>query len=428
MRRLSIAFTLAVCAAAAAARLAADAAPATLRVGISVAGSLATAPLDGRMLLLIAADDRVEPRFQISDNDRTAQVFGVDAEGLRPGQELFVDATTLGYPVQNLGDLKPGEYWVQGLLHVYETFKRSDGHTVKLPPDRGEGQQWDHAPGNLYSAPRKIRIDPASGDAIHLTLDRKIPPLPDLPDTKYVRRIRFQSERLTKFWGRPTYLGALVLLPEGWDTHPNAKYPVAISHGHFQPEVSSRAGDARRSQTGAGRSGRNREVLPERPRRGRLRQVRLRADAAGVWLRVLQGMDGAELPPRDHGHDSARQSVLDDWYAVNSENLGPYGDAITYELLPHIEQTFRGLGPWARALYGGSTGGWEALAAQVFYPDQYNGAWANCPDPIDFRSYTVVDIYNDRNAYYSEVRSVARHVPASAITSGRRASRSNRPI
>ena len=155
MRRLSIAFTLAVCAAAAAARLAADAAPATLRVGISVAGSLATAPLDGRMLLLIAADDRVEPRFQISDNDRTAQVFGVDAEGLRPGQELFVDATTLGYPVQNLGDLKPGEYWVQGLLHVYETFKRSDGHTVKLPPDRGEGQQWDHAPGNLLQCATK---------------------------------------------------------------------------------------------------------------------------------------------------------------------------------------------------------------------------------------------------------------------------------
>jgi hypothetical protein len=92
----------------------------------------------------------------------------------------------------------------------------------------------------------------------------------------------------------------------------------------------------------------------------------------------------------------------DDSYAVNSENLGPYGDAITYELIPYIERTFRGLGPWARALYGGSTGGWEALGAQVFYPEEYNGAWASCPDPIDFRSYTVVDIYNDRNAYYSE--------------------------
>jgi hypothetical protein len=402
MRRLSIAFTLAVCAAAAATRLAAGAAPATLRVGISIAPSLGTGPLDGRMLLLIAADDRVEPRFQVSDSNRTAQVFGVDAEGLRPGQELFVDAATLGYPVQNLGDLKPGEYWVQGLLHVYETFKRSDGHTVKLPPDRGEGQQWDHAPGNLYSAPRKIRIDPASREAIHLTLDRKVPPLPDLPDTKYVKRIRFQSERLTKFWGRPTYLGALVLLPEGWDTHPNVKYPVAISHGHFQRDVSSW-----------------RETPPDPS----LPPV----DQAGLAKFCPNGHEGDacdkygyERMQQEYGYAFFKEwtgpsfprvimvtiqhanPYYDDSYAVNSENLGPYGDAITLELLPHIEQTFRGLGPWARALYGGSTGGWEALAAQVFYPDQYNGAWANCPDPIDFRSYTVVDIYNDQNAYYSD--------------------------
>ena len=91
----------------------------------------------------------------------------------------------------------------------------------------------------------------------------------------------------------------------------------------------------------------------------------------------------------------------DDSYAVNSENLGPYGDAITYELLPYIEKTFRGLGPWARGVYGGSTGGWESLAAQVFYPDDYNGAVVNCPDPIDFRRFTTIDIYENENAYAS---------------------------
>jgi len=93
----------------------------------------------------------------------------------------------------------------------------------------------------------------------------------------------------------------------------------------------------------------------------------------------------------------------DDSYAVNSANLGPYGDAITYELIPHIEELFNGVGAgWGRFLYGGSTGGWEALAAQVFYPKEYNGCFAACPDPIDFRAYTVVDIYNDDNAYYTE--------------------------
>ena len=93
----------------------------------------------------------------------------------------------------------------------------------------------------------------------------------------------------------------------------------------------------------------------------------------------------------------------DDSYAVNSANLGPYGDAITYDLVPEIEKRFRGIGKgWARFLYGGSTGGWEALAAQMFYPDEYNGCWAACPDPIDFRAYTVVNIYEHENAYYAD--------------------------
>ena len=90
----------------------------------------------------------------------------------------------------------------------------------------------------------------------------------------------------------------------------------------------------------------------------------------------------------------------DDSYAVNSENNGPYGDAIMRELVPEIERRFRGIGQgWARFTYGGSTGGWEAMAVQMFYPDEFNGAWIACPDPIDFRQYTVVNIYEDTNAY-----------------------------
>ena len=93
----------------------------------------------------------------------------------------------------------------------------------------------------------------------------------------------------------------------------------------------------------------------------------------------------------------------DDSYAVNSANNGPYGDAIMFELVPEIERRFRGLGQgWARFAYGGSTGGWEAMAVQMFYPDAFNGAWVACPDPIDFRHYTVVNLYEDDNAYYQE--------------------------
>ena len=101
----------------------------------------------------------------------------------------------------------------------------------------------------------------------------------------------------------------------------------------------------------------------------------------------------------------------DDSYAVNSANMGPYGDAIMYELIPEIEKQFRGIGQgWARFLYGGSTGGWEALAAQVFYPDEFNGCFAACPDPITFEAYTVVNIYKDENAYFlpSDFKKTAR--------------------
>jgi hypothetical protein len=88
---------------------------------------------------------------------------------------------------------------------------------------------------------------------------------------------------------------------------------------------------------------------------------------------------------------------------VNSENVGPYGDAITQELIPYVEKQFRGIGqPWARSVYGGSTGGWESLASQVFYPDFYNGAWVFCPDVVDFRAYVTTNIYEDKNAYFIE--------------------------
>jgi hypothetical protein len=358
-------------------------------------------PLDGRMLLLVSTDSSAEPRFQISDGVGTQQVFGVDVEGLQAGGEVVVDASTLGYPVRSLAELRSGEYWIQGLFHAYETFRRGDGHTVKLPPDRGEGQQWNLAPGNFYSAPRKVRLDPAAGGTLRIALDSAIPPIPDEPDTKYVKHVRFLSERLTRFWGRPTYLGAIVLLPEGYDTHPQARYPLAIYHGHFQRQAPDW-----------------RETPPDDSLRP--------PDLAGIARYCPNGHEGAQCTRYGYarlqqqmgyefyrkwtGPDFPRVLVLtiqhanpyyDDSYAVNSENLGPYGDAITHELIPFVEKTYRGLGPWARALYGGSTGGWEALAAQLFYPDEYNGTWANCPDPIDFHAYTTIDVYGDTNAYYS---------------------------
>ena len=128
-------------------------APANLRFEISFPAASSAKALDGRILLLISNNNKAEPRLQISEDPTTQQVFGVDVDGLKPGQTAIVDTGAFGYPVRSISELKAGEYWVQALLHVYETFKRKDGHTVKLPMDRGEGQQWSRAPGNLYSTP-----------------------------------------------------------------------------------------------------------------------------------------------------------------------------------------------------------------------------------------------------------------------------------
>ena len=202
-------------------------------VTVTYPASLAKGPLDGRLLLLLSTDDQAEPRLQISDTSLTTQqVFGIDVDGWKPGDEATFPPQVVGYPVASLAQVPPGTYHVQALLHRYETFKRSDGHTVKLPMDRGEGQQWSRAPGNLYSTPRKVRVD-AGGAAIQVALDQVIPEIKPPADTKYVKHERIRSERLSKFWGRDMYLGAHVLLPEGWDTHPQAKYPLVINHGHF---------------------------------------------------------------------------------------------------------------------------------------------------------------------------------------------------
>ncbi|HEY7786181.1 MAG TPA: hypothetical protein VIB00_15725 [Pyrinomonadaceae bacterium] len=358
----------------------------TTKFAVTFPQSSSNQPLDGRVLLLISTDNSREPRFQISEDPTTQQVFGIDVDGLKAGQEAVVDQAAFGYPLRSLAQVPPGEYWVQALLHRYETFKRSDGHTVELPMDRGEGQQWNRAPGNLYSTPQKLKID-SRGGTIKISLDKVIPPIEPPKDTKYIKHIRIQSKLLSDFWGRPMHLGANILLPEGFDSHPNARYPLVIFHGHFTATF----GGFREQPPDP-------NLKPEYSERFKLDGYnKIVQEHAYQFYKEWTGPDFPRFIIIEIQHANP---YYDDSYAVNSANLGPYGDAITYELVPHIEKQFRGIGKgWARFLYGGSTGGWEAMAAQMFYPDEYNGAWIACPDPIDFRAYTVVNIYEHENAY-----------------------------
>lgn len=360
--------------------------------------SLANEKLDGRVLVMLTTTGEQEPRFQINDGLNTGQVFGIDVEDWEKGQSVTIDASTFGYPMASLKELEVREYHLQVLFHKYETFNLSTGHTVKLPMDRGEGQQWNRAPGNYYSIPKKTQIDPSQSEEIALNFDQEIPPIETPKDTKYIKHIKMKSELLSKFWGRPIYLGAHVLIPEGFDEHPEARYPLSVFHGHFPGDF-----------------GGFRETPPDPDMKPDF-SARFGVDG----YNVTQQKESHDFYKKWTGPDFPRMLIIeiqhptpyyDDSYAVNSASMGPYGDAITYELIPHIEKEFRGIGEgWARFLYGGSTGGWEALAAQVMYPDEYNGCFAACPDPIDFRAYTLVDIYKDKNAYYydSPLRKVLR--------------------
>ena len=350
-----------------------------LRFEVSFPASMTHSPLTGHIILIVSKDTSSEPRFQYHAYEPNVQPgFGLDVDALAPNQAAIIDGSVFGWPIKSVNDLPPGDYRVQAVLNRYELFHRADGHDVWLPPDKGEGQHWYSKPGNFYSTPLRVHLDPSSAQTVRITLDQEIPAIPPPQDTKWVKYVRIKSELLSKFWGRQMYLGAIVLLPAGFDDHPNAHYPLAVDQGHFPTGFH--------------------EFSTHPPRPGMSTRDSMRTAYAYDLYKRWTGPNFPRMLVMKIQHANP---YYDDSYAVNSANLGPYGDAIVKELIPYVEKKFRGIGAgWARTLFGGSTGGWETLGEQIFYPDEFNGAWAFCPDPVDFRQYETIDIYNDTSAFY----------------------------
>jgi hypothetical protein len=331
------------------------------RFEIVVPPGVRSEPTTGRVYVILSRTDSVEPRLQVGRVG--APMFGRDVVRLLPGAAATVDGTDLGTPVWDLADVPAGDYWVQGVVNVYSEFRRADGKVVWMHDDQWEGQKWNASPGNLHSAPRKITLDPMRPAIIRLVADRKIPPIEVPANTEWVERFRFQSPSLTKFWGRPIYLGATVLLPRGYRTS-TTRYPILYEQGHFS------LGAPLRFQEG-----------------GELAREWVKDDMPRVLVATFQ-------------HPTP---YFDDSYAVNSVNVGPYGDALVRELIPEVEKRYRVIGePWARWLHGGSTGGWEALALQLFNPDFFGATWAYCPDPVTFVDVEGVNAYRDTNAFWKQ--------------------------
>jgi hypothetical protein len=319
-----------------------------LRFEVTVPRELSVAPRDGRLLVVVARRGSPEPRTMLADAEfftaYSPPVLGRDANAFGPGSSAVVDGSAAVFPIGSFTRLVAGEYVVQAVFHSNRDLNRPD------------------APGNLYSVPLRAALDPARGGTLRLELTNVIPD--DLPpDTDYVKYLKLRSELLSNFHGRPMYLRAAVILPRDFNREPIRRYPLRVHIGGY---------GTRYTEAGS--------------------MMSLMSGFRRVWLgdatprMLLLQLDGA--------------GPFGDPYQVNSANNGPYGDAVTRELIPYVEQHFRGIGAgYARVTDGASTGGWVSLALQVLYPDFFNGCWSHAPDPVDFRAYELIDIHDDANAY-----------------------------
>lgn len=308
-----------------------------LRFEVSVAPGLLPAPQDGRMLVVLGRQAQPEPRQSIGNTGLTTPpVLGRDVTGFTTNSPAVLDGSAVIFPIPSLTALPRGDYFVQA---VFDT-------NVDLKSPR--------APGNLFSRPQKVTLDPARVDTVRILLTDQVPPEQPPPDTARVKFLKLPSKLLSAFHGRPMFLRAGVVLPRDFDREPQRRYPLRVHIGGYGTRYTA------------------------------ARFLAGRDDGAKPF--VVLHLDGA--------------GPYGDPYQVNSANNGPFGDAITQELIPHVERSFRCLGqPYARVLDGASTGGWVSLALQIFYPDFFNGCWSHCPDPVDFRAYELINIYQDDNAY-----------------------------
>ncbi|MGA3238042.1 MAG: alpha/beta hydrolase-fold protein [Bryobacteraceae bacterium] len=350
------------------------------RLEISFPASSHAGPITGRVFVAIAQSDRTEPIQQIGSYTGQTAFFAADIDQLAPGRAAAIDGATLGYPADNLKSVPVGDYYVQALVNVYTQFHRSDGHTSWAHMDQWDGQHFTRSPGNLFCEVKKVHLDPAAGYNIKLETGKVFPAIDVPADTKWVKRVKIESKLLTAFWGHPFYIGATVLLPKGYDEHPGERYPTIYSQGHFGLGAPLGFADPDSPADRGGRGG---------------------GAGRGGRANLYEAWNSDDFPRMIAVTFQHPTPYFDDSYAVNSANNGPYGDALLKELIPYLEEHFRMIkAPYARVLTGGSTGGWESLALQVLHPDFFGGTWTFYPDPVDFRRYQLVNIYDDDNAFY----------------------------
>jgi hypothetical protein len=319
-----------------------------LRFEVTLARSLPSNGYSGRLLIALSRKERPEPRLTVGEAALEAPyVFGCDVTNLAFGAVASVGQNAASFPINSLAELPEGDYYAQAVL--------DSSHDLRAV----------NASGNLYGDVRKTQVA-KSNAIIHLELNRAVPEEPMPEDADLVKFIKLQSKLLSKFHGHPMFLRAGIILPRDYAAETDRHYPLWVRIGGYGTRYSSVRGMMNEKS-----DFRKTWMADDTPR-----MVMLQLDGAGPNGDPLQ---------------------------VNSPNNGPYGDAVVQELIPLVESRFRCIGrPKARTLSGSSTGGWAALALQIFYPDFFNGVWCACPDPVDFRAFELINIYQDENAYVNK--------------------------
>jgi S-formylglutathione hydrolase FrmB len=301
---------------------------------VSYPAATLSAPFSGKVILYLNKENR-NPKNAFAALE-IFPCFAIEVRDVKPGEAVRFDDAAAAYPVK-LSDIERGEYYVQAV------WDRNLG-----------GQSIAASPGNLYSLPQRVKLTKDFNASFSLSCDQVVAPM-IFTDTKFAKELRVASPLLSKSQGRPMTVDAAVLLPREYYTQPERRFPVLFMVAGFGANYHRYSGDT----TVFSRS----------------------FDSVSCITVYLDGNCAG-------GH-----SVY-----ANSDNNGPWGDALVQEFIPQLEKSYRCNG--ARLVQGHSSGGWTALWLQTHYPGVFAGCWASSPDPVDFRSFLRINLYDAENIYY----------------------------
>lgn len=310
-----------------------------------------TMPVSGRLLLFIAPPSgdgsQVDMDMMLPE---AVYVAAKEVPRLAPGESIDIDADDLVFP-RPLSQAPAGSYRVQAVLDVHHSYN-----------------YIGRAPGDLVSSPVSVDLPFSASPTLTLTQVAQDPPDP-LANRQDVaaalKPLDFVSPVLTRFWGREIHMRGLVLLPPGYESQLKDTYPtVYFTHGF--------GGTLQRMR------GYFAPALYDRMKQGKMPEM--------IWVLL------------DESSPTGTHEFAD------SVNNGPWGTALTTELIPSIETQYRmDARTSGRFLQGHSSGGWATLWLQTHYPKVFGGTWSTSPDPSDFHFFSTIDLYAPHANFYRSV-------------------------